>query len=436
MGTSSGPNIVKDSLVMYLDASNNNSLKFKDRIYNYDIWADGQTGGIGMFGQYSERNRRIVGIDPWGNDIVVWESFSVDGSINGGGIYMSSIYIDNTKMYRMSFWEKRITNSTATYCRYYFGLNGYGTVDGVLSRNTGTNTINPYFYNTSNLPTSAQLPVNEWVLFVGHVWPVGSGTGNQHIDSGRYTLSEKLGNINTDYVLRTETDRIRSRTLSVYNPNSGGVLHHSAYPRLDIIDGTEPSIDDLLNNRPDTIFDLSNNNNIGILINGLTFDDSGYLKFNGINQLIKTGYGSGLNVFIEQITISAWVKSDTTIGQRMWLDVGSDGTNQRLYASIVTSNRSDFGIQSNTWSNGVPIDTNWHYQTLVMNNGTALFYDNGIYVQSKNYTSYTLPGDIIFGGRETFLWLGNISNVKIYNRVLSADEVFKNFTMTKSRFGL
>ena len=33
-------------------------------------------------------------------------------------------------------------------------------------------------------------------------------------------------------------------------------------------------------------------------------------------------------------------------------------------------------------------------------------------------------------------WLGNISNVKIYNRELSSDDVIRNYNALKGRFGL
>jgi hypothetical protein len=188
-----------------------------------------------------------------------------------------------------------------------------------------------------------------------------------------------------------------------------------------------------------TWLDVSGNANNGTLTNGPTFDsgNGGSVVFDGVDDLIQTNFGNVYNVFTNNLTVSAWVKSDTTSGQRMWLDVGSNGTNQRFYSSIVTANRSDFGIQSSGWVSGIPVNTNWHHQTLVMNNGIALYYDNGIQVQSKNYTSYTLPSNIRLGGRgSSFQWEGKINNFKIYNRLLSAAEVLQNYNATKSRFGL
>ncbi len=221
-------------------------------LFNYNIWTVGIERRVGdCLNPYSTNGcSRIVGKDPWGKNTILWKTNDTNPPstyAGEGGIYCDPYPIDNTKLYRISWWEKRVTNSNATYARYYAGLNGYGSIDGVLRRDTGDNTTNPYFWNTSNIPTESQLPVGEWILIVGHVWPTGSGTGPNHPDSGRYNTDGFFGNISRDYVWRDETSTARSRTLSIYRANEPGVIHYTAYPRVDIIDGTEPSIQDLLN---------------------------------------------------------------------------------------------------------------------------------------------------------------------------------------------
>jgi hypothetical protein len=185
--------------------------------------------------------------------------------------------------------------------------------------------------------------------------------------------------------------------------------------------------------------DLSGNGNNGTLINGTPFttDNLGSLQFDGVDDTVITNFGGGINVFSNPITVTGWIKSETTSGQRMWLDGGGNGTNQRFYAGLVTSTRADYGIQSSLWSSGIPVDIDWHHQAIVMNFGNAIYYDNGIQVHIKQYTSYTLNGNITFGGRvSSFQWLGLISNIKIYNRPLSAEEILQNYNATKGRFGL
>ncbi len=214
---------------------------------DYTIWEEGQTGTVGDFVQQSSRNRIVTGQDPWGKDVPIWEAYSVDGSTAYGGIYYKSHSIDNTKLYRMSWWEKRVSNGTATYARHYIGLNAYGSVPGVRDCSNGTVSTNPYFWNTSNLPTSTQMPIGEWVLCIGHVYPHDyTNPPQRHPDSGIYTLDGRLNEISTDWQWLPETTSARSRTLSLYNANGGGAIHHTVYPREDICDGTEPTVAELL----------------------------------------------------------------------------------------------------------------------------------------------------------------------------------------------
>ena len=214
---------------------------------DYTIWEDGQTGSVGKFNARQSRNHRRMIKDPWGRSVVAWEGVSVEGSTSDTGIYYQPVPVDNTKMYRYVFWERRVSNSDASYARYYFGLHGYGSTNGVYRRNSGALSTNPYFYNTSNIPSSTQLPEMEWVLMVGHIWPAGSGTGEDHPDSGRYLIDgTRLGNISRDWVWHEDTETARPRTLAIYRPDAGGVIHQTIYPRIDVIDGTEPSIQDLV----------------------------------------------------------------------------------------------------------------------------------------------------------------------------------------------
>ena len=186
-----------------------------------------------------------------------------------------------------------------------------------------------------------------------------------------------------------------------------------------------------------TRYDLAGGNN-GTLTNGPTFNSAngGSIVFDGTDDFIATSQLSGRNPATEPFTVEAWVKSDQTVTSRIWIDATSNGTNQRFYATLINGSTSNIGIQGSAWSDSTPNDTNWHYQAIVMDGNTARGYDNGVQVQTKSYTSYTLPGPLIIGGRSGYRWLGQIANFKIYNRALSATEVLQNYNAHKSRFGL
>jgi len=333
-------------------------------LLDYSIWEAGQTGAIGIFGVYSTGNSRILAEDPWGEEAVVWKS------VPNAGIYCSAQAIDNTKLYRMSWWEKRVENATATYARYYAGLNGYGSVNGVAYRSTGAINTNPYFWNSSAVPTSADLPAGEWILVVGHVWPAGSGTGSNHPDSGRYKVTGRFGNISYDYVFLPETTSARSRTLSVYQANDPNVLHYTVYPRLDIVDGTEPTIAELLSGEKHTSVYFQWGTNPANLSNATTPQDMTDVgSFNEVITGLETGtiyyyrtvasneagteygsilsfsigptdYGVELNTFSDEFEGWAWGGNDTEVdetGVIGWLSFNDKNTSSPIDYQVVSS---------------------------------------------------------------------------------------------------
>ena len=154
------------------------------------------------------------------------------------------------------------------------------------------------------------------------------------------------------------------------------------------------------------------------------------------NNLIYTNFGNGRNVSSNPFTVIAWVKSNNTSSSQMWVDVFGNGSNQRFYSTLINGNVKNFGIQSSGWVNSTPNDTDWHHQTIVMDGSTARGYDNGIQIQSQSYTSYTLPANLVFGGRQNYLWDGEIALIKIYSKALSNKEILQNFNATRGRFGI
>jgi len=196
--------------------------------------------------------------------------------------------------------------------------------------------------------------------------------------------------------------------------------------------------------------DLSGNGNNGTLTNmvgtGVSHYRDGqvikpinnaYLDFDGSNDYVSTSFGSGRDPYSNPISFVAWVKSDITTN-KMWLDHGSNGTNQRLYSALITADNTDaFGIQGSAWSLPSNADTSkWYHQAIVMDSGTARAYYDGIAAGTKSYTSYTLPGNTIVGGRSSYYWDGKIACFSIYNKALTAAEVLSNYNATKGRFSL
>lgn len=226
-----------------LSCSNINETGYKPLLLNYTIWQNGQTGsvnnGITYFNQngQTEENFRVLAKDPWGKETVVWEARSSGSNGPNGGWGNSFISVDNTKTYRVSTWVRRTVLGNG---RFYLGTQT-GPLQ-LINRLTGETDGNPYFWYSDSVPSN----MDDWILVVGHVWPVGSGIGALHPDSGIYNVQQgRIGDISLDFVFNTGATSVAHRSYLYYSsdPNT---RQQWVYPRIDVCDGTEPSIAELL----------------------------------------------------------------------------------------------------------------------------------------------------------------------------------------------
>jgi hypothetical protein len=189
--------------------------------------------------------------------------------------------------------------------------------------------------------------------------------------------------------------------------------------------------------------DLSGNNNSGSLINSPTFSttNAGVLSFNGSNQYANCGNPL---TFTDSFTISLFFKT-TDSGLRlimgMYAGSGADwwiGTPGFLRFSFGSPSKIDIN-SSTTVTDGM-----WRQGTCIYNKplNSMFLYLNGILENSSASVPATVTqpgGNLVigaFGSSLSFYWNGNISNVQIYNRALSATEIAQNYNALKSRFGL
>lgn len=219
----------------------------KTNILNPNGWTTG-SGGFSGFGQNGNtgENERVIGTDPWGNSVVVWESRpSGDGGADGGW-NTDWFNIDEKKLYRFSVWVKRTSSSSGGTS--YMGL--YGSPNAVIRNDNGSQEGNPY-WECSGTGAYTQ---NVWYLLVGHCFPSDyKGGVATHPDSGRYTTSGRDGgvnfcNIGGDVRWYPGSTQGLHRTYHYYCGDSTTRLQWYD-PRVDVCDGTEPTISDLLNNR-------------------------------------------------------------------------------------------------------------------------------------------------------------------------------------------
>ena len=217
---------------------------------NYTSWEIGTQGSQGSFSRNGdvEENYIVEDVDPWEKFVPVWEARpDVDSDADGGWVH-SSFGIDKTKMYRFSVWIRRTVIGNGNT---YSGCYGFGSVNGVLLRADGvTNDTNPYFW-----AGTWGFPVDKWILIVGHVWPVGSGAGGFHEDSGLYDITgDQVAEIMADFIWRTETTSGGERAYLYYSTLIA-TRQQFIYPRVDIVNGLELTLDELIKGHDSRGFD-------------------------------------------------------------------------------------------------------------------------------------------------------------------------------------
>jgi hypothetical protein len=195
--------------------------------------------------------------------------------------------------------------------------------------------------------------------------------------------------------------------------------------------------------------DLSGNNNSGSLTSGPVFDgqNGGTFVFDGIDDVVNITNITE-TVWQGNWTVCASMKFDvintTTAGasDRPLLHHGIANTRQGLHLTQ-RSSVFYFGLYGDDLQGGKVLSTNtWYYVTFTLNNST---YEKQIYVNGE-FDRSNISGAYVGAGTNTRIagpslgfglyFDGNISNVSIYNRVLSAQEILQNFNATRGRFGV
>jgi hypothetical protein len=224
--------------------------KYVKPILDYSTWTVGTSGsqpGFNINGSSTE-NYIIESSDPFGNIIPIWEARpDATSGPDGGWNSTPAFNIDNTKCYRFSTWVKRTVKGNGHFYLGLYGYNSTGSNIGVLNRSSGTVNTNPYFQVNEGWGEWESGLTDKWYLVVGHVFPAGSGTGSNHPESGVYNLSgTKVRDAELDFVWQPDVVKAIHRSYLFYSTDTT-TRQQWCYPRVDVCDGSEPTIADLLN---------------------------------------------------------------------------------------------------------------------------------------------------------------------------------------------
>ena len=278
------------------------------------LWTTGSNGfvGYGANGATGE-NERIVSTDPFGNQSVVWETRASGNGNDDGGWNSDSISIDRTKLYRFSVWVRR-TSSTGGGT-FYFGTDGGGECVNALG--TTSQMCNAYWHCGS----PGSLTQNQWYLVVAHIFPSSYTSTNPHPDTGFWTTAgSKVFGINQcnisggDVKWGASSTSTYHRTYHYYCGDNTTRLQFWN-PRIDICDGTQPTISGLLTNQ------LNKLDSTTVTTEGASFKHQKVVATGGV----ITNYGEGrVHRFNSSstFTISSYAGDSVTVD---YLLVGGGG---------------------------------------------------------------------------------------------------------------
>jgi hypothetical protein len=190
--------------------------------------------------------------------------------------------------------------------------------------------------------------------------------------------------------------------------------------------------------------DLSGNSNTGTLTNGPTYSSAngGSIVFDGTNDVVTCGNAASLQITVG--TIAAWINATNS-------NSGYNGiiVKQFAWSLFVRDNL----LVSYDWGNGAERSTGvtvgnntWKYVAMSFNetigtpSNNAIIYIDGspVLTTTVKNSSQNVALAIGDGGvpSQSQNFGGNISQVTVYNRVLSAAEVSQNYNALRGRYGL
>ncbi len=397
MGVFAGPDLSENGLVLCLDAGN---VKGYDKYEN--LRTNSNTGGFfPVVGSYTSTGTST--------DILAPDGSNTTYKVVASGTQQSTIDI--------AYLQITLTAGvTYTVSVYY-----YATGSTTSSRNIGIQV-----FGNSAANTTFTLPQNTWV---------------------RQSLT-----FTPDTTWSSGQIRVISNDYGTFNSQSGATVYLWG-AQLEIGSSVTDyyATTSTAKNRGTTLTDLTGRGNTGTLTNGPTFNNSngGSLVFDGTDDYVDISNATNLNNLGSQdFTVSMWVYRATN---------PPSGNGEMLYQSATLDNGfvicisdNDFRIElrdnastNSTVAGILDVFTAniWNNLVLTKQGTTYTGYSQG--TSKGSLTSYQDVGTdsgFINIGRVSWWgpshWEGNIAQVQVYNRALSAQEIRQNFNANRGRFGI
>jgi hypothetical protein len=189
--------------------------------------------------------------------------------------------------------------------------------------------------------------------------------------------------------------------------------------------------------------------------------NQGIFQFNGTTGIVTIGASNDFNFSTSNFTVSSWIWIDSTATPTRPFDSLKSVT--IFDCGLSNANPTSFAIGGSTVSVGTSVEfyqaspllavnlaynitaNAWHQVVWQRSGLTFGAYVDGISIGTTSITNVAIGGNNpAFIGQSKFTnptnfkneFKGYISNLKIYNRALSAAEIQQNFNALRGRYGI
>ena len=395
-----------------LDTSfNSGGVGFNLQVHDFEEDSNGKLYVAGQFTSYNGTAiNRIVRLNTDGS---IDTSFNVGTGFNGSVVYNLEWDSTNNKLYAFG----NFTTYNGTSINRIIRLNTDGSID--TSFNVGTGFNNACYIG--KLDSNGK-------LYVGGFFTSYNGTG-----ANRIIRLNSDGSIDTNFVYGTG---INAGYVSHIEINSSGKIFVCG-STFSTYNGT--TANEVVKLNSDGSIDTSFSTDTGFngQVRVLKQDSTGKLVVGGAFTSYNGTTVSSLILLNSDGTLNTDIGSGLSNSGRLesYYTVSNTFSILDLYEAGVTPQRIITSTELYSIFNG---NTSIHVVESMSTTGTYRYYMNGVLlveVENVPTTSVNIQGLMrgAFGG---YWYKGKMSNISIYNRELSTNEIQQNYNALKSRFGL
>ncbi len=468
MGLSHSPSIVSSNLVLCLDAANNKSYPGSGNIW-YDVSGRSNNATLINGPVYSSTLSGYFSCDGTNDYIEVADNSSLDFGANNFTVEYWFRKNNITTGYD-NIWGVNKWNTGGSPGTNEWGLdignglsgNGESVIFGVESGSTTyamivNNYPQTYLWNQLvGIRSGSGLSIFVNGAMIGSSSP-SNFTSSTSVNNVGRTLRIANSNLNNLY---TQTDssivRIYRQALTAdeVKQNYDATRKRYEYSVPINTDGLLLNLDagSLLSyaGSGNSWFDMSGNNNTAILYNGPTYSGSGIsasILFDGVDD-----YGFVIDKPSFRLssigTLNCWMKFNNN-SNKVVVSKGNVYSDKDAFGIYTYNTQGLVGeIAGNTTFNQVSTNSSfastntWRMSSIVWDGSWLYFYINASFMgkvkQTVTPNTIGFPFVIAGNGNTTINTFAsaNISNVQLYNRALTASEIYQNYDAMRTRYGL